>query len=190
VKKTIASLLLLLSILASPASATPPKLFSAYLPSAQIFTPPSPLNYTTIHFTGVAIDQTGWFDAASGTWWPQAPGTAWCSWQVWDQAGTTNVRGSGVTAKMIGTYTVGGGNVFLGGKSQDKAAIGDIGSYPNTANSVASAAFRVDVGQYWRIDNYVMADPSAPIQPPAVAGQITVDPNPAHTWWQCMFFAD
>ncbi len=112
---------------------------------------------------------------------PQASGTAICTWQVWDQAGVVNTRSAGITAKLIGVDAAGNPK-YLSGLVQDAAAIGTIGSYNYTAQSTLTAMIRYDAGDKWKVSNYVATDPSV--------GTVTVDPNPAHTLWQCMAFSD
>jgi hypothetical protein len=63
------------------------------------------------------------------------------------------------------------------------AAVGTLGSYPNTAQSQFSMYIRVDAGDNWKISNYVEST-----SPPT--GTVTIDSNPAHTSWSCMFYAD
>jgi hypothetical protein len=170
-----------LSTLSLSDAAAPP-MFRAYLNANQVFIPPDPLNYTLVNFDRVEIDQTGWFNISTHMWNPQASGTALCTWEVWDQAGVYNAQGYGITAKLIGTDNL-GNNKALGGVSQDMAAVGTLGSYPNTAQSQFSMYIRVDAGDNWKISNYVEST-----SPPT--GTVTIDSNPAHTSWSCMFYAD
>ncbi|CCE08437.1 exported hypothetical protein [Bradyrhizobium sp. STM 3843] len=169
-------------MMCSAADGAAPPAFRAYLTAAQVFTPPTPLNYTQVLFNAVAWDTTGWFDTVNHVWKPQASGTALCTWQVWDQAGVYNSQSYGITAKLIGTDYL-GNNKSYGGVSEDIAAIGTLGSYPNTAQSQLTALVHVDAGDTWKVSNYVQS-----ASPPT--GTVTIDPNPAHTMWSCMFFAD
>jgi hypothetical protein len=155
--------------------------FRAYLSAAQTFTPPSPLNYVQVNWNAVSRDTTGWFDTTNHVWKPLASGLLLASWQVWDQAGVYNAQGYGMTAKLIGTDSL-GSNKTEGGISQDMAAIGTLGSYPNTGQNQFTAIVHVDSGDSWKISNYVQASASP--------GTVTIDPNPAHTSWFGLFFPD
>jgi hypothetical protein len=155
--------------------------FRAYLSAAQVFVPPSPLNYVQVKFDRVSRDTTGWFDTANRAWKPQASGLLLASFQVWDQAGVFNGQGNGITAKLIGS-DINGNNKTESGISQDAAAIGMIGSYANTAQSQYTAIVHVDAGDSWRVWNYV--------QSTGPGASITIDPNPAHTSWFGLFFPD
>lgn len=164
--------------------AAAPPFFRVYLTSAQLIQPPaSPTGpiYFKVKFNAVSRDETGWFDTTTNSFNPQASGTLSCSWQVWDQAGVFNSQGYGITAKLIGADSL-GNDKSDGSISQDTAAIGTLGSYANTAQSQSSAIVHVDAGDKWAIWNYVMST-----SPPTA--QVTIDPNPAHTYLFCMFYA-
>lgn len=166
-------------VASSVGDAAAPPHFRAYLSAPQTITPGSPPFYVQVAWDRVAYDSTGWFDTTTGTWKPQASGTALCTWQVWDQAGVYNSQGYGLTAKLIGADYL-GNNKSLGGISQDMAAVGTLGSYANTGQSALSNYISVDAGDVWKVSNYVKA----------ASTTVTIDSNPAHTMWSCMFFAD
>lgn len=168
-----------------------PAMFRAYLSAPHFYTPPSPLNYIDVPWDRVAIDETGWFDTATGLWKPLAAGKLLCFWQVWDQAGAYKSQGNGVVAKLIGADST-GADKSLGGVSEDTAGIGFIGAYAYTSNALGHAVVRVASGDSWKVSNYCQAstDPATPLDSGQTLGQVAIDPNPAHTFWEAMFFPD
>lgn len=172
--------------------------FRVYRKTPQTYVPPraadGSLLYNDVAWDGVMYDTTGWFDKAAGLWKPIEPslpmgtylGTAIMMWQVWDQAGVYNAQGYGITAKLIGTSYL-GANKNINGISQDMAAIGTIGAYPNTASNNLAMIVDVNNGDSWRVSNYAQ---EAPPVAPATVGTITIDSNPAHCAWACLFFRE
>lgn len=162
--------------------------FRAYLSTKQYVMPPTPLGYRDVAFDALMYDDTGWFvpgninTGAAGTFQPQASGILLSMWQVWNQENASTSLGFGVVSKLIG-------GTQISGKVQDTAAIGFFGAYASTSSSVATAITKVQSGDILKVSDWVEAASSTYQPTPTYpTGAVVIDPNPAHTWWEAIFF--